>query len=148
MRALSMRLPALAGVVMLAACSHLHWPWKHRPPPAPEVVHELVITSPDGSSPLDFPQYWKRNTLVLDLQGVSGTGGIVLRPGPGTTWPVRLAFRVRPGSIGQLEVRADQRLVLPIISEGTKPLDLELAPGVYTPNTVEIRVSWGPSASP
>jgi hypothetical protein len=111
-------------------------------------VHELVITAPDGTSQVDFPQYWKRNTLVLDLQGVSGTGGVVLRPRPGTTWPVRLAMRVRPGSIGQLEVHGDQRLVLPITTEGTKPLDLELARGVYTSNTVEMRVNWGPSASP
>jgi hypothetical protein len=111
-------------------------------------VHELVVTSPDGASQLDFPQYWKRNTLVLDLQGVSGTGGIVLRPRAGTTWPVRLALRVRPGSIGQLEVRADQRVVLPITPEGTKAADLELAPGVYTATTSEIRVSWSPTAPP
>jgi hypothetical protein len=137
----------LAGAVMLAACSHMHWPWKH-PAPPPQVVHELVITSPEGGSQLDFPQYWKRNTLVLDLQGVSGTGGVVARPRAGTTWPVRLALRVRPGSIGQLEVRADQRMVIPITTEGARPVDLELPPGVYTPKTEEIRVSWAAAATP
>ena len=147
-RALSMRLPALAGAVMLTACSHLHWPWRHRPPPPPELVHELVITSPTGTAQLDFPQYWKRNTLVLDLQGVSGTGGVVLHPAPGTTWPVRLAVRVRPGTIGQLEVRADQRLVIPIIPGGAKPVDLELVPGVYTSKTEQILVSWAPATPP
>jgi hypothetical protein len=144
-------LAVLGAALALSACSHmprLHWPWAHRSPPPPEAVHELVITSPDGASALDFPQYWKRNTLVLDLEGVSGTGGLLLRPRVGTTWPVRLALRVKPGSIGQLEVRADQRLVLPIATGGPKPVDLELAPGVYTPTTSEIKVDWAPAAAP
>jgi hypothetical protein len=148
MRVLSRGLLALASAAILAACSHLHWPWKHRPAPTPEVVHELVISSGDSAATLDFPQYWKRNTLVLDLQGVSGTSGIVLRPRAGTTWPVRLAFRVRPGSIGQLEVLADQRMVIPITPGGVKPVDLELPPGVYTSKTDAIRVNWAPSAPP
>jgi hypothetical protein len=138
---------ALAGTA-LAGCSHLRWPWTHRPPPPPPAVHELVETSPDGRASLDFPQYWKRNTLVVDLQGISGSGGLVLRPRLGATWPVRLAVRVRPGSMGQLEIRADQRVVIPITTQGAKPVDLELAPGVYTPKTDEIRVSWGPGYSP
>ncbi len=145
------RLVLLASALALAACSHMpsvHWPWAHRPAPPPEVVHELVVTASDGgSAPIDFPQYWKRNTLVLDLQGVSGTGGVVLRPKAGTVWPVRLAFRVSPGAIGQLEVRADQRLVIPVTTEGAKPVDLELAPGVYTATTGEIRVNWAPGGA-
>jgi hypothetical protein len=143
-------LGVLGAALALGACSHLsglHWPWTHRAPPPPEAVHELVITSPDGASAVDLPQYWKRNTLVLDLEGASGTGGVVLHPRPGTTWPVRLAVRVKPGAIGQLDVRADQRVVIPIITEGAKPVDLELAPGVYTPKTDEIRVNWGPTAA-
>lgn len=146
MRALWLGLLALG----LAGCAHMpsvHWPWAHRRPPPPEAVHELLITSPQGGSPVDLPQYWKRNTLVVDLQGVSGTGGVVLHPKAGTTWPVRLAFRVMPGAIGELEVRADQRLVLPITAAGAKPVDLELAPGVYTSKTDAIRVNWGPTAS-
>jgi hypothetical protein len=142
----------LASVLVLAACGHMpspHWPWSHRPAPPPEAVHELVITSGDAAAPstaLDFPQYWKRNTLVLDLQGASGTGGVVLRPKVGTTWPIRLALRVMPGAIGQLEVRADQRLVIPVTTQGSKPIDLELAPGIYTATTAEIRVNWAPTA--
>jgi hypothetical protein len=135
---------ALAGTALaLAGCSHLRWPWRPRPPPPPVAVHELIETSADGRSPVDFPQYWKRNTLVLDLQGISGAGGLVLRPRAGTTWPVRLAVRVRPGTVGQLEIRADQRVVIPITTQGAKPVDLELTPGVYTPKTDEIRINWG-----
>ncbi len=137
----------LAGTALaLSGCSHLRWPWTHRPPP-PVGVHELVETSADGRASSDFPQYWKRNTLVVDLQGISGSGGLVLRPRPGTTWPVRLAMRVRPGSVGQLEIRADQRVVIPITTQGASAVDLELAPGVYTPKTDEIRVSWAPVAA-
>jgi hypothetical protein len=110
-------------------------------------VHELVITS-EGGATAAYPQYWKRNTLVLDLQRASGSGGIVLKPRQGAAWPVRLALRLMPGSIGALEVRADQRAVLPITGEGSKPIDLELVPGVYTPKTAQIGVSWGPGAAP
>jgi hypothetical protein len=139
----------LAGTALaVSGCSHLRWPWRHRPPPQPQAVHELVETSPDGRTPVDFPQYWKRNTLILDLQSISGLGGVALRPRAGTTWPVRLAVRVRPGSVGQVEIRADQRIVMPITAVGANPVDLELAPGVYTPKTDEIRVSWGPAAAP
>jgi len=136
----------LALAVTLAGCSHfpsLHWPWRHKPAPPPE-VHELLETS-DGSAPASFPQYWMRNTLVVDLRGASGSGSIILKPREGITWPVRLAFEVMPGSIGVLEVRAQQRMVLPVTTDGTKPIVLELSPGVYTPKSTQIAVSWGPS---
>ena len=136
----------LALAVTLAGCSHfpsLHWPWRHKPAPPPE-VHELLETS-DGSAPASFPQYWMRNTLVVDLRGASGSGSIILKPREGITWPVRLAFEVMPGSIGVLEVRAQQRMVLPVTTDGTKPIVLELSPGVYTPKSAQIAVSWGPS---
>ncbi|HTT02638.1 MAG TPA: hypothetical protein VMG11_11195 [Steroidobacteraceae bacterium] len=135
-------------LVALAGCSHIHWPWHHKPPPPPEVVHELDESAPPGSSAPapQFPQYWKRNTLVIDLQPLSGSGSVVLRPRSGTTWPVRLALRVMPGSVGELEVRAAQRVILPVTASGTKPIDLELSPGVYTNSTEQIVVSWGPQA--
>jgi len=140
-----------AGILMLAValagCSHfpsLHWPWHHKPAPPPPEVHELLETS-DGGASASFPQYWMRNTLVVDLRGASGSGSIILKPREGTTWPVRLAFKVMPGSIGMLEVRAQQRMVLPVTTDGTKPIVLELSPGVYTPKSAQIAVSWRPS---
>ena len=42
---------------------------------------------------------------------------------------MRLAFRVVPGAVGQLEVQAAQR-VLPVNPEASAPVDLELAPSV------------------
>ena len=133
-------------MVLVAACSHvqkLRWPWSATPAPPPERANELVVMSEDGA-PAAFAQYWKRNTLVLDLQGASGTGGAVLKPREGTQWPVRLAFRVAPGRIGMLEVKADRRVVLPITAEGSQPVDLELEPGVYTPRTDQMTVRWRP----
>jgi hypothetical protein len=143
---------AFAAVLMLlaAGCGHLpamHWPWHPRPAPAAAPVHELDISAAAGDSS-SFPQYWKRNTLVVDLTAASGSGSITLRPADAAGWPVRLAFRVKPGAIGVLEVRADQRLNLPITAAAGKPIDLELAPRMYTSRTKQMSVIWGPISSP
>ena len=97
------RLPA-------GTCPRPHWPWQHQPPAAAcagaRARHQRCAA---GDA---FPQYWKRNTLLLDLSSASGSGSITLRPAAGSGWPVRLAFRVTPGAIGVLEVRAAQRTSL------------------------------------
>jgi hypothetical protein len=127
-----------------AACGHVpraHWPWHRQSPAAPAPVHELDVSGAAGAA---FPQYWMRNTLLLDLSAASGSGSITLRPASAYGWPVRLAFRVTPGAIGVLEVRAAQRTSLPIAGAGGRPVDLELAPGVYTPQTEQMTVSWAP----
>ena len=137
-------------VILLAGCSHLsgaHWPWRNKPTPPPQEVHELVVTTESGTAG-SFPQYWRRNTLVVDLRGASGSGNLVLKPREGNQWPVRLAFRVMPGAIGELEVRAEQRTVLPVATGGSKPIVLELTPGIYTPKSAQIAVAWGPSRAP
>jgi len=56
---------------------------------------------------------------------------------------VRLAFRVRPGAIASLEVRGEERVILPISTAAGAPIDLELTPGVYTPKTPQLTVSFG-----
>jgi hypothetical protein len=146
---LEKRILAIAAAVSLSGCSHLpsmHWPWHHKPAPPPPEVHELVETSDNGGT---FPQYWLRNTLVVDLQGAKGTGILELTPREGTTWPVRIAFKVTPGWVGQLEVRGEQRVVLPITNTGVAPVFLELSPGMYRRKTPKITASWGArSASP
>lgn len=143
-----------AGLVWLLAaggCSHLphfspHWPWHHPPAPPPTPVHELDVSGVD--TPGSFAQYWKRNTLVLDLSGAPPTGRLVLKPAAGTVWPVRLAFRVVPGRFGVLEVRGAERVSLPITTAGHSPIDLELAPDMYRVDTAEITVSWGSAEAP
>ena len=144
---------AIALLGVLAGCSHLPrphvaWPWGHQAAPAPQEVHELTITPVAAGGSTAFPQYWTRNTLLVDLHSGGGMGGIVLKPVQGTAWPVRIAFRVMPGQFGALEVRGDARLRLPITAQGTKPLDLELSPDMYTGKTAQLTVTWGPGGAP
>ena len=130
-------------LLALTGCGHM--PWSKRAAAAPVPVNEIALTSADGAPAQGFPQYWKRNTLVVDLQSASGAGAVTLKPGASGKFPVRVAFRVMPGSIGLLEVQADQRMLLPVTKDGSKAVDLELVPGVYTPKTQKIVVRWEPS---
>jgi hypothetical protein len=141
------RLAFLAAVsVAISACSSMHapkiWPFYKKPKPAPEVVHEVDLVNADGT-PASYPQYWKRNTLVLDLSGASGTGSVTAKLPAETTWPVRVAVRVRPGSVQQIEVQGEERNVLPVAAEGTLPVDLELMPSVFRPTTQALYINWG-----
>ncbi len=133
---------ALALALGASGCAGMHMPWHHAPPPPPTPVHELEVTGA-GS----YPQYWKRNTLLLDLTAAASSGSVVLKPVAGTSWPVRIAVRVRPGEFPILDVRGDQRLSLPITGSGSAPIDLELDPSVYGPKTAQIVVSWGAAAT-
>jgi hypothetical protein len=134
---------ALGLGLQLTACSTPKiWPFYKKPKPAPEAVHEVDLVNADGT-PASYPQYWKRNTLVIDLSGVSNAGTVAARLPDQTTWPVRVALRVRPGSVEQVEVQGEERAVLEVSREGTLPLDLELAPSVYRKTTAAIYISWG-----
>lgn len=138
----------LAALLTIAAgCSHLPpmRPFHRKPAPPPEIVHELVITTPEGAD-MAFPQYWKGNSLVVDMRPAGGQGSAILKPSEHTTWPVRIVFRVSPAQFGALEVRAAQRVVIPITTTGTKPVDLELAPGVFIMKSPQIAIAWGPAA--
>lgn len=129
------------ALATLTACGHM--PWHKEPARGPEAVSELIELGPDGGTTTVFPQYWKRNTLVIDLTTAASNGGqLTLKTRDGRKWPVRIAFRVMPGTLGILEVQADQRLLMPVTREGNKPVDLELVSGVYTPKTEQITVKW------
>jgi hypothetical protein len=141
------RLAFIASVsVLISACSSMHapkiWPFYKKPKPAPEVVHEVDLVNADGT-PASFPQYWKRNTLIIDLSGASGAGSVTAKLPAETTWPVRVAVRVQPGSVQQVEVRGEERSVLPVAAEGTLPIDLEFVPSVFRPTTQAIYINWG-----
>jgi hypothetical protein len=146
-----MRIRAAAGtaprvglwLLALACAGCGHWPFHRHAPAPPAPVHELDIQG--SASPDSYPQYWQRNTLLIDLSAVSGAGSITLKPAAGSSWPVRLALRVTPGSIGVLEVHGAQRVTLPIATTPAKPIDLELAPGIYPASTQAVTVHWGPA---
>ena len=53
----------------------MHWPWKRRPLPPPQPVQQVSISTDAAGPAATIPQYWDRNTLLLDLSGVSGEGG-------------------------------------------------------------------------
>ena len=88
--ACSLGLPACSSIKM----PHV-WPFYKKPKAGPVAVNELSLVNADGSA-ATYPQYWKRNTLVIDLSGVSGIGSVTARLPEETTWPVRVAVRVRP----------------------------------------------------
>jgi len=136
----------VAGSLALSACGTMHmphvWPFYKKPKTGPQAVNELNLVNADGS-PASYPQYWKRNTLVIDLSGVSGAGSFAARLPEERTWPVRVAVRVRPGSVQQIEILGEERNVLPVAPEGAQPIDLEFAPSVYRPRTAAIYISWG-----
>jgi hypothetical protein len=143
-RELVNRLALIATCALLVAgCSTPKiWPFYKKPKPAPEIVHELDLVNPDGT-PATYPQTWKRNTLLIDLSGVSGTGSVAARLPEQSTWPVRVAVRVRPGSVEQVEIQGEERNVLPVAREGVAPIDLEFAPSVYRKTTSTIYINWG-----
>ena len=108
-------------------------------------VAAAAYEAAEGASAVAYPQYWKRNTLVVDLQSAPPSGRMTMRPRSPDGWPVRLALRVTPGAIGQLEVQAAQRVLLPVDAGAKPPVDLELAPSIYRRDTPAIVVSWGQS---
>lgn len=133
---------ALASLVLTACSTPKIWPFYRKPKPAPEAVQELELVNADGT-PASFPQYWKRNALVIDLSGASGSGSVTARLPAESSWPVRVAVRVRPGSVQQVEVLGEERSVLPVASEGSWPIDLELAPSVFRRGTAALYIHWG-----
>jgi hypothetical protein len=126
--------------LMLAGCA-MHWPWKRRPVPPPQPVQQVSIVSDASGPATTILQYWDRNTLLLDLSGAAGEGGASITPIKALGWPIRLEFRVRPGSIGRLEVVGAQRVLFAVPAQG-EPLLLKLAPSAYRADTREITLRW------
>ena len=140
-------LAALAGCSSMPKLGSL-WPFCGKQVAAPAAVDEIVFEGVDGGAAPAFPQYWRRNTLVVDLSSAPASGTVALKPRAAEGWPVRLAFRIVPGTIGQLEVQAAQRVVLPVSVVAGAPVDLELAPTVYERGTPQIVLRWGVAQSP
>jgi hypothetical protein len=126
--------------LMLSACA-MHWPWKRRPVPPPQPVQQVSITTDAAGPAATIPQYWDRNTLLLDLSGVSGEGGASITPIKALGWPIRLEFRVRPGGFARLEVSGAQRVIFAVPAQG-EPLLLKLAPSAYHADTGQITLRW------
>ena len=142
-------LTALAGCSSLEM-PKLRWPFGAKPAPVPEVVDEIVFEAADPGAPVNaFPQYFRRNTLIVDLTAATGQGSVVMRPKTAAGWPVRVAFRVKPGSFEALEVLGGQRLLLPVVGASRRPtLDLELPPSfVPARGNDAVTLRWGTVAA-
>lgn len=92
-------------------------------------------------------QYWERNTLVVDLTSVAGTGRVTLRPDADRGWPMRIAFRMSSRRFEELEVRGAQRVLLPVAAGSSELMTADLPPGLYPAGTPELLVSWGAAGS-
>lgn len=140
--------PMMLAATLAAGCAslpRLHWPWAKAPPAAPAAVGELSFAA-GATAPI--PQFWRGNTLVLDMTAVPVHGQAVATPTYARGWPMRIAIRTWPGRFGALEVRGAQRVLLPLTTEGTAIVDLPLPPEVYAPGTREIAFSWGAAVVP
>jgi hypothetical protein len=137
---------AAAGTAGAAAkARHWYTPWRKAPVAAPAPVHQLTITSGAAGAAAPVAQYWNRNNLRIDLTGMAGPGAIELKPIEEIGWPVRIEFAVRPGSMAQLEVRGEKRVIFNVpataAADGGSQI-FELGSGVYTLKTASLAVSW------
>ena len=138
-------LGAVAGAELAQARilhpSTWHLPWRKPPPAPPLMVNELPVATLDGTAAPAVPQYWIRNTLRIDLTAVAGAGTLQLKPSSVNGWPLRIEFNVRPGSMQQLEVTGDTRVLFDVPASG-EALQLPLGSGAYTPVTKQLILRW------
>ena len=136
-----LRLTLIATLALSVSACAMHWPWKRRPIAPPQPVHQVTIMPDAAGAATTIAQYWDRNTLQLDLTAASGEGGATVTPIKALGWPVRMEFRVQPGSVARLEVLGAQRVIFSVPAQGA-PLLLKLAPGAYDADTQQITVRW------
>ncbi|HTT06167.1 MAG TPA: hypothetical protein VMF64_12840 [Steroidobacteraceae bacterium] len=122
-----------------------HLPWHHRAhrvavsPSAPGLA--IALAGQGTSAAAAVPQSWQRNTLLVDLTHLPGNGSATLTPPPNAGWPVRLAFRVQPGSIASLTIEGAQRVQYTLPARGAA-MTLQLDPGVYVVKTPSLTLRW------
>jgi hypothetical protein len=121
-----------------------HLPWHHRThraAPSASAPGLGVVVAGQVASAATVPQTWQRNTLLVDLTHLPGDGSATLTPPPNAGWPVRLAFRVLPGSMASLTVEGAQRVQFTLPARGAA-MTLQLDPGVYVVKTASLTLHW------
>ncbi|HEY7928602.1 MAG TPA: hypothetical protein VID71_01235 [Steroidobacteraceae bacterium] len=121
-----------------------HLPWHRRPhhaPAAPSAPALAITLEGQAASAAALPQRWQRNTLLLDLTHLPDNGSATLTPPANAGWPVRLAFRVQPGSIGSLTIEGAERVQYTLPAHGPA-MTLQLDPGVYVVKTASLTLRW------
>lgn len=132
-------------LLLLGGCSHVAgwWPWHHKTRAAPESVIVLVPSAVGDGALIPVSEFWDGNALRVELGALSGSGSLQFTRAPRQAWPVRVEFRVLPGSARQLEISAAQRVVFAVPTSGAL-ITFTLPPGAYTPTTKTMTVSWEP----
>ena len=140
---------AIALLGVLAGCSHLPRPhWRgpgHKAAPPPPEVHELTISRRRRGTTA-FPQYWKRNTLLVDLQSGERHGRHRPEARAGNHVAGQDCVQGHARAVRRAGGSGERALRLPITAQGAKPIDLELSPDIYTPRTPQLTVTWGPGS--
>lgn len=132
-----------AGCKSMPTFPHrLHWPWAAKSVPVPPPANQIAWEAVEGGTAVEFPQSWARNTLIIDMTSAIGTGRVRMHPKASMGWPVRIALRVKPGAVAEVEVDAAQRLVMPVLPGGGASVDLPIDPGVYLSHTETITLAW------
>jgi len=136
-----------AGLLATGGCATVksHWPFGKAKVAAPEAVQELKVQAVAADAAPAVLQYWERNTLVVDLTNVAGTGQLQLIRDPAHAWPVRVAFRMAPGRFEALEVQGAQRVVVPVAA-GNGAVTSVLPAGAYESATTTLSLRWGARA--
>jgi hypothetical protein len=143
-------LPALVIASLLSGCAgqssaaakHWYTPWRKAAIVSPEAVQELPVEALEGGSPPSLPQYWERNTLRVDLSAVAGSGSARLLPSTVNGWPLRMVFSVRPGSLKQLEVTGEKRVVFNVAEAAGEATVFALGSGAYDATTKALTLHW------
>ena len=96
----------------------------------------------EKGAPVAVRQEPHGNTLVVDLQDVTGHGELVLERA-NAPWPKHLVIRVRPGSVHGVLVRSEAAMQFtPVADTDPVPRDIHLERSLYSARTSQITVRW------
>jgi len=102
---------------------------------------ELRVVDEKGT-PVTVRQQPHGNTLVVDLQDVTGRGELVLERA-NAPWPKHLVIRVRPGSVHGVLIRGEAAMQFtPVADTDPVPRDIRLERSLYSGRTKQITVRW------
>jgi len=84
--------------------------------------HSKLLAINEAGAAIPIPQLSLGDTIVVDLESVTGNGQLTLRPAPGGSWPRHLTLRVTLGSVSSVIVRGKAALLMtPIAATGPRP---------------------------
>ena len=119
-----------------------HWPWGAKPAAVEPEANQIAWEAVEGGTLMQFPQSWARNTLVINMTSATGAGSVRMTAKASMGWPVRMALRVKPGSIASIEIQGAQRVIIPVLASSAASIDLPIEADAYLARTPTITLSW------